>query len=78
MRKEVEFFVAEGDVGVDVDLGGQEFKVKKGAETYVWVAGEEELEDGEWDFKVFREEKMRRWMGQGEGEGVVDEGFAGE
>ncbi len=33
-------------------------------ETYVWIAGEDDLEDGEWDFEEFRREKMHRWIGQ--------------
>ncbi|KAI9822614.1 MAG: hypothetical protein M1827_000333 [Pycnora praestabilis] len=32
------------------------------AETYVWIAGEENLEEGEWDFGVFQREKMSRWI----------------
>lgn len=43
------------------------------AETYVWIAGEERLEDAEWDFEQFQREKMRFWVGQ-EGEGE----FAGK
>ncbi len=45
------------------------------AETYVWVAGEEKLEKGEWDFEAFRREKMSAWVGGGV---EVDEGFAGK
>ena len=33
-------------------------------ETYVWVACKDGLEDGEWDFEEFRNEKMHRWIGQ--------------
>lgn len=36
------------------------------AETYVWVDEETGLEAGEWDFEVFRREKMGRWVGSGE------------
>ena len=36
------------------------------AETYVWIAPEEELEKGEWDFEEFRKEKMSRWVGTSE------------
>lgn len=39
------------------------------AETYVWTAGGESLEDSEWDFAEFQREKMRFWVGsEGEGE----------
>ncbi|KAK4622640.1 hypothetical protein CLAFUR0_07213 [Fulvia fulva] len=39
------------------------------AETYIWIAGEERLEDSEWDFAEFQKEKMRYWVGaEGVGE----------
>ncbi len=50
---------------------GEEFDE---AETYVWVAGREKLEGGEWDFEAFRREKMGAWVGGGDG---ADGGFAG-
>ena len=34
------------------------------AETYVWIASKDELEDREWDFEEFRKEKMARWVGR--------------
>ena len=43
------------------------------AETYVWEdkeMGRNGLEEGEWDFDEFRQEKMRRWVG--------DQEYAGE
>jgi gamma-glutamylcyclotransferase (GGCT)/AIG2-like uncharacterized protein YtfP len=43
------------------------------AETYVWIGGEERLEEREWDFAEFQREKMRFWIGE---EG--DEEYAGE
>ena len=33
------------------------------AETYVWIAGEERLEEREWDFAEFEREKMKHWVG---------------
>jgi hypothetical protein len=33
------------------------------AETYVWVAREDELEPKEWDFEEFKREKLHRWAG---------------
>jgi gamma-glutamylcyclotransferase (GGCT)/AIG2-like uncharacterized protein YtfP len=33
-------------------------------ETYVWIAPEEDLEDGEWDFEEFVREKIARWVGE--------------
>jgi hypothetical protein len=31
--------------------------------TYVWVSGEDGLEDAEWDFESFKKDKMRWWAG---------------
>lgn len=45
----------DGDIGEEVE-----------AETYVWVDEETGLEEGEWDFEVFRQEKMGRWVGGSE------------
>lgn len=47
------------------------------AETYVWVAPREELEEQEWDFEEFKREKMWAWIGEGHGDidTEVDEGF---
>lgn len=50
---------AEGDEGGKGNVEGEEVEV----ETYVWVAGEAELEEGEWDFGQFQREKMQRWIG---------------
>lgn len=33
------------------------------AETYVWIAPKEDLEQSEWDFEEFRREKISRWVG---------------
>ena len=39
------------------------------AETYIWKADPNELEDREWDFAEFQREKMRFWVGsEGAGE----------
>ena len=43
----------DGNIGEEVD-----------AETYVWADIEVGLEQGEWDFEVFRREKMGRWVGE--------------
>ncbi|KJX99546.1 disease resistance protein Aig2 [Zymoseptoria brevis] len=54
-----------GDEQGEGNVEGEEVEV----ETYVWKAGEQELEDEEWDFKEFQREKMRFWVGrEGEGE----------
>lgn len=59
----------------DDGVGAEAGQVEEEAETYVWVAGREKLEGGEWDFEGFRREKMGAWVGGGE---EADDGFAGE
>jgi hypothetical protein len=47
------------------------------AETYVWTIGADKLEEREWDFEEFKNQKMKAWMGQAQQDGVeVDDGFA--
>ncbi|GAB1202313.1 hypothetical protein APSETT445_000925 [Aspergillus pseudonomiae] len=52
-----------------LDAAGAEF-ADEGEEveavTYVWVAGESKLEDGEWDFEAFKRDKMAWWVGADE------------
>lgn len=39
------------------------------AETYIWISDPADLEEGEWDFQQFQEQKMRFWVGsEGAGE----------
>lgn len=38
------------------------------AVTYVWVAGEQMLEDTEWDFETFKRDKLAWWAGADESE----------
>ncbi|KAL4939273.1 hypothetical protein BDV06DRAFT_199276 [Aspergillus oleicola] len=38
------------------------------AETYVWIAGREGLEDAEWDFEAFKRDKMAWWVNADESE----------
>ncbi|KAK5938137.1 hypothetical protein PMZ80_009726 [Knufia obscura] len=46
------------------------------AETYIWTSPRGELESEEWDFEMFKREKMWAWVGQARSDGVeVDEGF---
>lgn len=48
----------EGNEAGEGNVEGEEVEV----ETYIWVAGEERLADGEWDFAEFRREKMHNWI----------------
>jgi gamma-glutamylcyclotransferase (GGCT)/AIG2-like uncharacterized protein YtfP len=56
-------------LGSEYDADGEVVE----AETYVWIGGEERLEEREWDFAEFQREKMRFWVGD---EG--DDEYAGE
>ncbi|KAL4804900.1 putative disease resistance protein Aig2 [Aspergillus unguis] len=38
------------------------------AETYVWIAGRQRLEDAEWDFEAFKRDKMAWWVAADESE----------
>lgn len=38
------------------------------AETYVWIAAEQELEDTEWDFETFKRDRLGWWVGADESE----------
>jgi len=52
----------EGGVGEEV----------KEAETYVFTAGDEALEKKEWDYEVFRREKLGNWADRSEEYAEVD------
>ncbi|TLD18821.1 gb [Venturia nashicola] len=45
------------------------------AESYIWIAGEHQLEDEEWDFDEFMREKMVYWAGE---EGETRDDMRGE
>ncbi|MCJ1427965.1 hypothetical protein MMC29_005872, partial [Sticta canariensis] len=46
-------------------------------ETYVWIAGDELLEEGEWDFDEFTREKLKSWVGNEQYEEVDEAVKAG-
>lgn len=50
-------------VKVKARVGEQGEGIEVEAETYVWIAGEDALEDYEWDFEEFKREKMKFWVG---------------
>lgn len=63
----------EGDERVDKDganrgEGGIDPKEeeKRRAQTYVYIAGEDRLEEREWDYEEFRREKLGNWTGSSE------------
>lgn len=58
---------AEGeghDLLEDFVEGGREVE----ADTYVYIAGDARLEEGEWNFAEFKRDKMKRWTGVDEHE----------
>lgn len=60
----VKLLKAVGDESGERNVEGEEVD----AETYIWIAGQDSLQDGEWDFTEFQKEKLRYWVGE-EGEG---------
>ena len=60
IRKKVKVSLLDqvGDADGKGNVEGEELEV----ETYVWIASEERLEKGEWDFAEFQREKMHRWV----------------
>lgn len=57
-------------VGHETEEGnveGEEVEV----ETYVWIEGEELLEEGEWDFGEFTRDRLKRWVGNEQYEGEM-------
>ena len=53
---------ADDGSGGEGHVGGDEVE----AETYVWIAAEDGLEQDEWDFAEFRRDKLRYWAGRSE------------
>lgn len=39
-------------------------------ETYLWIAGEDALEESDWDFAAFKRDKLRNWL-------ILDDHYAG-
>ena len=49
------------------------------ADTYVFMAGDAWLEEGEWDFEVFKRDKLKRWVGENDDDEEDEEDeFEGE
>ena len=46
---------------VEVQVGDEGQRVK--AQTYIYIAGSQYLEDAEWDFEQFKKDKLKRWVG---------------
>ncbi|KAI4093830.1 MAG: hypothetical protein LQ339_007612 [Xanthoria mediterranea] len=68
-RVKLKILDTEGDEAGEGNVEGEELEV----ETYIWVAGEERLVDGEWDFAEFRREKMHNWITSSDEYDEVDE-----
>jgi hypothetical protein len=84
-RESVTVQVLGHDVGLDETVADERTAAlvvdEVEAQTYVWRIGADTLDAQEWDFEVFKREKMNAWMGIAETgqatDGVeVDEGFA--
>jgi len=64
-RRKVKVRVLKDEGAMNVEPTEAQLGGEVDAETYVWISGEESLEDKEWDFEEFVREKMGRWVGAG-------------
>lgn len=69
MRKMVKIRIL-AQVGDDAGIGSLEAEEDVQTETYLWIAGEDALEESEWDFAEFKRDKLRSWL-------MLDDHFAG-
>jgi gamma-glutamylcyclotransferase (GGCT)/AIG2-like uncharacterized protein YtfP len=74
-RQKVKVRVLDDEGDVTVEPTEEQLGAEVEAETYVWIAGKQHLEDREWDFEEFVREKMGRWVGAG---AEVEGEYAGE
>lgn len=62
---------SDGQLRDVLDAAQAEF-VNEGEEvravTYVWIAGQDRLEEAEWDFETFKRDRLAWWVGADEGE----------
>ncbi|PBP24973.1 disease resistance protein Aig2 [Diplocarpon rosae] len=70
-RDVVVTLLSEDEDGKGVEAEGKAPERK--TQTYVYTAGEERLEKEEWDYEVFRREKMHRWADASDEYRDVDE-----
>jgi hypothetical protein len=71
---QVSLLNSAGDGNVTGKSSGEEVSTQ----TYVWIAGRDKLEEGEWDFDDFVRDKMSRWVGDSdEYKGELRVGTAG-
>ncbi|KAL8657631.1 MAG: hypothetical protein Q9226_001716 [Calogaya cf. arnoldii] len=68
-RVNIKILDVEGNEAGEGNVQEEEVEV----ETYIWVAGEEKLEGGEWDFAEFRRAKMHNWIVSSDQYQEVDE-----
>lgn len=61
-RVRVKVLLQIGDENGDGNGEGEDIE----AETYVWADDREDLEEGEWNFAEFHQEKLPRWIGGSE------------
>lgn len=67
--------VAEGQLSDALDAASEASEGEEvSAVTYVWISGEDELEDAEWDFESFKRDKLIWWAGPEARGGLSGEG----
>lgn len=62
--------VGDDDAGIGNTVEEEEAEEEVETETYLWVAGEDALEEADWDFADFKRDKLRSWL-------MLDDHYAG-
>jgi len=76
-RSQVKVRLLETEGDFTTGSGNIESVDETEAETYIWIASKDELDDAEWDFGHFMREKVGAWSGQVANDaGEIDSGFA--
>lgn len=57
-------------VGDDAGISNVEEAEDVETETYLWIAGDDALEESEWDFAEFKRDRLRSWL-------MVEDHYAG-
>lgn len=60
----------DAGIGIVEEEAEEEAEEEVETETYLWIAGEDALEESDWDFAEFKRDKLRSWL-------VLDDHYAG-
>lgn len=54
--------VGPDDAGIGNVEEEEEAQEEVETETYLWIAGEDALEESDWDFAEFKRDKLKSWL----------------